>query len=195
MTRASHATRSRILDAAVAEFSACGLAGARIDRVAEAAAANKRAIYEHFTSKEGLFAAALDRVISDLVETVPLTEDDLPGYAGRLFDYVLAHPEAMRMSMWRMLERPGAGPAQADVYAEKIAAVSAGRTSSASGIPATDLIVLVIGLTQSWLTSPEDLLRADGSDPRAPERVADHRAAIVEAARRLCAPAVVAAAS
>jgi len=31
-------------------------------------------------------------------------------------------------------------------------------------------------------------LRADGSDPRSPERLAVHRAAIVEAARRLGNP-------
>jgi hypothetical protein len=36
--------------------------------------------------------------------------------------------------------------------------------------------------------SPDDFLGADGRDPHAPERKAEHRAALVEAARRLCAP-------
>lgn len=79
MPRDSAATRARILDAAIEEFSAFGLAGARIDRIAAAADANKRSIYVYFESKERLFTAALHRVIEELVAVVPLTEDDLPG--------------------------------------------------------------------------------------------------------------------
>lgn len=188
-TRDSAATRARILEAAIDEFTAYGLAGARIDRIAEAADANKRSIYVYFGNKEQLFNGALDHVVSDLVETVPLTEDDLPGYAGRLFDYLLDHPRALRMSWWRQLERPAAGPEQSAVYAEKVEAMKHGKSSPASGIPATDLIVLVIGLTQGWFLCPQGLLTADGSDPHSPERLAVHRASLVEAARRLCAPA------
>jgi AcrR family transcriptional regulator len=190
MARDSSATRQRILDAAIAEFSAYGLAGARIDRIAETADANKRALYLYFTNKEGLFQAAFERVIADLVEAVPLTEDDLPGYAGRVFDQLLEHPEALRMGLWRKLERPGASAERAAVYAEKVQAMGGvGGAASTSGLPPTDLIVLVYGLAQAWLTSPDDLLAADGSDPRSPERLAIHRAALVEAARRLVAPA------
>ena len=189
MARDSAATRNRILEAATEEFAAYGLAGARIDRIAEAAGANKRSIYVYFGSKEGLFTTALNRVISDLVEAVPLTEEDLPGYAGRMFDYVLAHPEALRMSMWRHLERPAAGPDAADVYARKVEAMTGGRSGLApSGLPPTDLLVLVQGLTSSWLLSPLDLLAADGADPYSADRLAAHRAVIVEAARRLSEP-------
>ena len=189
MARDSAATRNRILEAATEEFAAYGLAGARIDRIAEAAGANKRSIYVYFGSKEGLFTAALNRVISDLVEAVPLTEEDLPGYAGRMFDYVLAHPEALRMSMWRHLERPAAGPDAADGYARKVEAMTGGRSGLApSGLPPTDLLVLVQGLTSSWLLSPLDLLAADGADPYSADRLAAHRAVIVEAARRLSEP-------
>ena len=189
MARDSQATRNRILGAAIWEFAAYGLAGARIDRIAEAAGANKRSIYVYFENKELLFNAALTRVISDLVEAVPLTEDDLPGYAGRMFDYLLSHPEALRMSMWRHLERPAAGPDVADVYAQKVEAMAGGRGGfTAGGLPPTDLLVLVQGLTSSWLASPVDLLAADGDDPYSPERLAAHRSSIVEAARRLCAP-------
>lgn len=190
MARDSAATAARILDAAIDEFTAYGLAGARIDRIAEAADANKRSIYVYFQSKELLFKAALYRVITDLIAAVPLTENDLPGYAGRLWDYHLEHPQALRMSMWRHLERPAAGPDAAEIYAAKIAAM----TRRVDGEEATgelgpiDLIVLIVGLAQSWLLSPDDLLAADGSDPHSAPRLAAHRAAIVEAARRLSAP-------
>ena len=189
MARDSTATRNRILEAAIEEFAAYGLAGGRVGRIAEASGANQRSIYVYFGSKEGLFNAALRRVISDLVEAVPLTEDDLPGYAGRMFDYLISHPEALRMGMWRHLERPAAGPDVADVYAQKVEAMTRGGSGlTASGLPPTDLLVLVQGLTSSWLMSPRDLLAADDADPYSPERLAAHRGVIVEAARRLCAP-------
>jgi AcrR family transcriptional regulator len=188
MPRDAAATRARILTAAVDEFATYGLAGARIDRIAEAAPANKRSLYMYFGDKEGLFDAALHHLTIELVTAVPLTEDDLPGYAGRMFDYHLKHPQAFRMSMWRQLERPGAGPNAGDVYAQKIQAMARAR-AAASGhpIPPADLLVLVIGLTVSWLLTPPDLLAADGTDPHSAARIAAHRAAVVEAARRLCA--------
>jgi AcrR family transcriptional regulator len=186
MPRNSEATRARILDAASEEFSAYGLAGARIDRIAACATANKRSIYVYFESKEKLFDSALHHVLSKMIENVPLTEDDLPGYAGRLFDYHLAHPQGLRMNTWRQLERPASGPDAGDMYSNKIAALAGAGTNRA--IAPADLLVLINGLAYSWLMSPRDLIRADGSDPDSATRLAQHRAAIVEAARRMCEP-------
>jgi AcrR family transcriptional regulator len=186
MPRNAEATRNRILDAAIEEFSAYGLAGARVDRIADAAGANKRSIYVYFESKEKLFDAALHHVLTRMIKDVPLTEDDLPGYAGRLFDYHLARPQGFRMNTWRQLERPASGPDAGDMYSNKVAALSGGQTRRA--LAPTDLIVLINGLAYSWLMSPQDLLRADGSDPESAARLAGHRAAIVEAARRMCDP-------
>lgn len=184
--RNAAATRARILDAASEEFSAYGLAGARIDRIAEAAAANKRSIYMYFDNKEKLFDAALHHVLNQMIKDVPLTEDDLPGYAARLFDYHLVHPQGFRMNTWRQLERPAAGPDAGDMYSNKIAALADAPANRA--IRPADLLVLINGLAYSWLLSPRDLLRADGSDPDSAERLAQHRAAIVNAARRMCEP-------
>jgi TetR/AcrR family transcriptional regulator len=47
-------TRDKIVAAALREFTIRGKAGARIDRIAEAAGVNKAMIYYHFRSKEGL---------------------------------------------------------------------------------------------------------------------------------------------
>jgi AcrR family transcriptional regulator len=55
------ATRQRILDAALAEFAAKGLAGSRVDEIAERAGANKRMLYAHFGSKEELWMVVLER--------------------------------------------------------------------------------------------------------------------------------------
>src|SRR5882762_378119 len=53
-------TRRRILDAATEEFARFGLGGARVDRIAARAGANKRMLYYYFGSKEALFLAALE---------------------------------------------------------------------------------------------------------------------------------------
>ena len=53
-------TRARILEAATEEFARFGLGGARVDRIARRAAANKRMLYYYFRDKDNLFLAALE---------------------------------------------------------------------------------------------------------------------------------------
>jgi TetR/AcrR family transcriptional regulator len=55
-------TRARILDAALQEFSAHGLAGARTEQIAAAAGVNKALLYYYFDSKENLYLAALEMI-------------------------------------------------------------------------------------------------------------------------------------
>ncbi|MGD0154509.1 MAG: TetR/AcrR family transcriptional regulator [Terracidiphilus sp.] len=55
-------TRARILDAALSEFAAHGLAGARTEQIAAAAGVNKALLYYYFESKDKLYAAALEMV-------------------------------------------------------------------------------------------------------------------------------------
>src|ERR1039457_3178585 len=55
-------TRARILDAALQEFSAHGLAGARTEQIAAAAGVNKALLYYYFESKENLYLAALEMI-------------------------------------------------------------------------------------------------------------------------------------
>ncbi|MGB8028819.1 MAG: TetR/AcrR family transcriptional regulator [Terracidiphilus sp.] len=55
-------TRSRILDAALSEFAANGLAGARTEHIAQTAGVNKALLYYYFESKEKLYSAALEMV-------------------------------------------------------------------------------------------------------------------------------------
>ena len=57
--RDSTATKARLLEAATEEFAAHGIAGARVDRIAAAANANKQLIYAYFGSKDQLFDAVL----------------------------------------------------------------------------------------------------------------------------------------
>ncbi len=52
--------RLRILEAAKQEFAAHGLAGARVDRIAAEAGANKRMLYYHVGNKEDLYLTVLE---------------------------------------------------------------------------------------------------------------------------------------
>ena len=52
-------TKRDILVAAREEFCEFGLDGARVDRIAERAAANKRLLYHYFGNKEALYSAVL----------------------------------------------------------------------------------------------------------------------------------------
>lgn len=58
-TRDPDRTRARILAAALAEFSAKGFAGARVDAIARRAKGNKRMLYHYFGNKVDLFSAVL----------------------------------------------------------------------------------------------------------------------------------------
>ena len=53
-------TRQKILAAATDEFARYGLGGARVDRIAQRAGANKRMLYYYFGDKDRLFLAALE---------------------------------------------------------------------------------------------------------------------------------------
>jgi AcrR family transcriptional regulator len=179
----AQATRERLLAAAIAEFSAWGLAGGRVDRIAADAQANKRAIYDYFGDKNGLFDAALSRVVADLNAANPPLEGDLPAYAGQLFDYLQTHPEAVRMTTWWRLERPRSTVGSvAEQQALLRAADGWAATDTITGV---DLVVLVLGLANAWFLSAFELLPLAGQDAGDPARIATHRAMVVEAARRL----------
>jgi len=102
--RDAEATRRRILAAATEEFARFGLGGARVDRIAERAGANKRMLYYYFKDKEGLFLAALeDRYTHIRAAEQKLKLEDLPPREAlrRLvaftWNYYLEHPEFMTL--------------------------------------------------------------------------------------------------
>lgn len=103
--RNAEATRERILEAAKEEFSSYGIAGARVDRIAKKAECNKNMIYIYFENKETLFTTVLQNNLKRVYEEITFTPDDLPGYAGRVFDYAMANPELFRLMAWYGLEQ------------------------------------------------------------------------------------------
>ena len=97
-------TRAAILDAATQEFTAKGLAGARIDTIAKRAAANKRMIYHYFGDKEGLYLAVLEQTYAAIrTAEVGLKlggRDPVDGMRELIaftWQYFLAHPEFLSL--------------------------------------------------------------------------------------------------
>ena len=58
--RDAERTRRAILAAATAEFAESGLAGARVDKIADVSGVNKRMLYYYFNSKDDLYLAVLE---------------------------------------------------------------------------------------------------------------------------------------
>ncbi|HEU4424246.1 MAG TPA: TetR family transcriptional regulator [Pilimelia sp.] len=184
------ATKARLLDAAVEEFARYGVAGARVDRIAESAQANKRLIYLHFGNKERLFEIVVERALGELADAVPFDADDLPRYAGALFDYFVAHPQVLRLAAWKQLEASAATAVEIDAYRPKVAALAdAQRSGHVTGeIGPVDLLALIVGLVGAWFNASPALWTLAGDDPGSPDRVARQRAAVVAAVRALVAP-------
>ncbi|MEU6182869.1 TetR family transcriptional regulator [Streptomyces coeruleorubidus] len=187
MSRAE-ATKARILQAATEEFAAYGIAGARVDRIAKAASANKNLIYVYFCNKDGLFDAVFDAHVGRGLDMVPFTPDDLPDYAGRLFDFYQKHPEVLRLATWHRLERGTAverDPSVAEpTRNNKLASLEAVRKDQVgtSGFAPATLLTLVLAIASAWSPTNAASMPATTlltSDP------AECRSAIMEAVRRI----------
>jgi AcrR family transcriptional regulator len=97
-------TRQRILAAATEEFARYGLGGARVDRIAARAGANKRMLYYYFRDKDNLFLAALEGRYAHIRAAergLDLEQVDPRLALRRLveftWNYFLGHPEFMTL--------------------------------------------------------------------------------------------------
>jgi AcrR family transcriptional regulator len=165
----AQATRRRLLDAAYAEFARYGIAGARVERIAEAAESNKAQIYHYFGSKTQLFDTVFHQATSEMEAEVPFDPYDLPGYAGRLVRLHERRPEIIRICTWQRLEHSDGEPnplgvafarSQVEVIAE---AQQAGKLAArfAPGF----LLGLVLHIATGWaVVSPEYAAAIDVPD-------------------------------
>jgi AcrR family transcriptional regulator len=183
--RNAEATRERILDAALAEFSARGIAGARVDRIAQAAGCNKNLIYIYFDDKETLFTTVLMKHLMRVHEEQPFTPDDLPGYAGKLFDWAIANPDLMRLLAWCSLEQaPNGSDERTATIREKISKLAAAQQAGHVGraFPADFLLTAIMSLGTAWSAAG---LFGPSLDPKLAEHPAKFRKNVIEAARLL----------
>lgn len=162
MTRDADATRRRLIAAAIQEFAAYGLAGGRVDRIAAAAKANKAQIYHYFGSKDALFDAAFEAMVTEIIADVPPEAGDLAAYAGQLFDHYERRPEVRRMAAWRRLERGDSHPPLDPIVHNNhtiiraIAAAQEAGTISDRFTP-VDLLALILTIAAMWAALTPEL--------------------------------------
>jgi AcrR family transcriptional regulator len=96
--------QQRILGAARAEFARYGLGGARVDRIAARAGANKRMLYYYYGNKEDLFLAVLEASyagIRSAERALHLADLEPRAAMRRLVEftwrYYLEHPEFLTL--------------------------------------------------------------------------------------------------
>ncbi|WP_022882436.1 TetR/AcrR family transcriptional regulator [Gryllotalpicola ginsengisoli] len=147
-------TQGRILDAAFAEFSTHGVAGARVDRIAKTAGCNKNLIYIYFGSKEGLFDAVMTQRLKLVYEDHPLTPENLPEYAGKTFDFAMQNPDVIKLLAWSKLD-PTVQPPEHREHSvmKKVAMLRAAQRDGAltDAYDPEFLITLVMSLATAWV--------------------------------------------
>ena len=96
--------QQRILKAATVEFARAGLGGARVDRIAARAGANKRMLYYYYGNKEALFLAVMEASYESirnaerglhLAEVEP--EEGIRRLVEFTWEYYLKHPEFLTL--------------------------------------------------------------------------------------------------
>jgi AcrR family transcriptional regulator len=188
VTGKGEATRQRIAAAATTEFARHGIAGARVDRIAAAAGANKAQLYAYFGTKDQLFDAVFATAMASIMEVVPISADDLADWAVRLYDEYLDRPELIRLATWARLERTPTGHLMDNDHRERpkldgIASAQAGGTV-VPGDP-HDVMSLVIAMSMAW--SPvSNVYAATADDPAADH--ARRRDLLRDTVRRAFAP-------
>ncbi len=187
-------TKRKILDAAVAEFSAHGPDGTTIERIARAAGVNKERVYNYFGGKRELFTQVLREELAKVAKAVPVESfavEDLGDYAGRVYDYHRERPELTRLLLWEGLAFDGEVPDEAqrrDYYGYKTTAIMGGQAAGTvtSEIEADHMTFLVLGLAGWWSAVPQ--VARMMARPESDAEHARRRASVIAAARRLAHP-------
>jgi AcrR family transcriptional regulator len=169
--------RAGILDAALAVFSARGFHSSSIDDIAREAGISKALIYEHFDSKQGLYADLLEHNANELFEQLAsaLAGVEVESGAARLasgLDAFFSFVEERR-DAWRILFRDVADPetsAVLDRILEQVTGVVAALIAQDPGARVPDrhdqgeqairlLAQMLVGAVQSvanwWAEHPE----------------------------------------
>ncbi|WP_067702228.1 TetR family transcriptional regulator [Nocardia jejuensis] len=188
--RDPEATKARIFAAATAEFATHGIAGARVDRIAANAKANKQLIYAYFGDKEQLFHQVLEKTMLAVAEAVTTDIEDLDVWIDQHIDYHSEHPELLRLLMWEALElgveNASAGELRHGRYREKREKIEVAQRKGLirEDMPAGQILMILMSMINYPLAVPQvaEFTLGPGVDPEI------SRAWIKDAIRRIVAP-------
>ena len=186
--RDAERTRQALLDAALVEFAAKGLAGARVEAIAARAGVNKQLISYYFGGKEGLYDALIERWLQREAEFAP---PDLP-LADLAARYV--HDSVEQRDMHRLFIREGLddtrGHSGAGVGDEEIGDLRRRQEQGeiAGELDTALLLLLLQGAVSAGVTFPGDVRKLTGLDPASPEFARRYGDLVRQVVRRLGRP-------
>jgi TetR/AcrR family transcriptional regulator len=173
-------SRRLLMEAAVAEFAAHGMSGARVGDIAARAGVNKQLISYYFGGKQGLYEAISDQWRRD-EQDFAQPGAPLPELAAEYARQTSRAPDLARLVIREGLDGPPGPPASESAQRERFEQMLADlRRRQRAGELAPDLDPAAVGLAMfamcaAPVTFPH-LARALGLDPAAPE-FAEHYAA------------------
>jgi TetR/AcrR family transcriptional regulator len=196
-TERASETRSRILNAALQEFSANGLVGARTERIAVSARVNKALLYYYFESKEKLYLAALEMIADKIRQRsmAVLQRDASPGErllraALDHFDRILAQHEFQSLMQQEMMRHHKGESGAMPLLVERVFAPlqEIYQATLREGIEAGELIdvdqlqmqLVALGANVFYFLSAPVWRMVRPTEPLAPEVLAQRRVALVE---------------
>ena len=164
-------TREKILAAALAEFSAKGFAGARVDAIARRARVNKRMLYYCFGAKQELYREIVRRKIADrsgFVESIP---DDFGGAMAHIYLSGGTDIEFVRLLEWEAIESGGrkciAEDERRALFDKALARlrVLQRKGSIPRGVDLTQLFISMLSLALFPLVMPQIIRLIHGMEP------------------------------
>ncbi len=180
----AEARREALLVAAVDEFARRGFHGTQMEHVAAAAGVSKALIYQHFESKEVLFAAVTELLVADFAQRLPglLQEATEPLAAWRaavhlIVDLVTEKPASWALVVRHLFDAEGGDPLREmwEFFSRSFAAIllefyepEPGSTvitneAEAERVAAMTVSMLIGGLQGllSWWLEHPDVTRAE----------------------------------
>ena len=196
-TRDPDRTRREILAAAREEFVEHGLRGARVDRIAERAGANKRMLYHYFGNKEALYA----RVLLDAYRDIRAGEAELhlgelpPRLAmeklvGFTFDHFRRNPGFIRLLATENIHRgafvrdiPEIRELHSPLVAQIAEVLAAGEREGIfrRGVDPVQLYITIAGISYFYLSNIHTLSVIFDAPLASDEGMAVRRAHAIEA--------------
>ena len=194
--RNAEQTRQAILQAAIAEFSREGVAGARTDEIARAAKVNKALLYYYFSDKESLYGAVLDHAFGSIYPRLAaILESGLPcrekilQYAAAHFDALAQNPQFCRLVHAEMGRRGREGShirQLAERYISRLAVrvqavlhegMSRGEFRQIDPI---QFALSIPALNVFYFVAAPMIRAVTGEEPLTPERIAARKAAVLD---------------
>jgi TetR/AcrR family transcriptional regulator len=190
-------TKAAILRAALREFAANGMAGARTDAIARSARVNKALLYYYFGDKQRLYGAVLDHVFAELSSMLrEVLQRDLPArekvlaYAGAHFDFMARSPLLPQLIHREMMQSGQHASGQVKRIAVEylrpvfLALSAVLREGVMRGefrpVDPRQFTISMAGIIVHYFASAPIAEAITGNDPFTPARLRERRAAVLD---------------